>query len=75
MFALISVLFISGCVDQEPLNVSSAAECSTPVDCEGRLHIMCLGNWKCIEGKCVWQCSGEHLETPKNWTGEEETAG
>ena len=33
-----------------------SVECNFPVDCEGRPHIMCVGEWECVEYKCVWSC-------------------
>jgi hypothetical protein len=32
--------------------------CLTPIDCEGLDHIMCLGQWQCIEAVCQYQCGG-----------------
>lgn len=33
--------------------------CETPKDCEGLPHIMCAGEWECIEGSCIWECDLE----------------
>ena len=32
--------------------------CLTPKDCEDLDHIMCLGEWQCIDAACVYQCGG-----------------
>ena len=35
--------------------------CTTPVDCEGLIHIMCVGDWACLSGICAYQCAGEPI--------------
>ena len=37
-------------------NPPSQAQCETPKDCEGLPHVMCVGEWQCQQGTCVWQC-------------------
>jgi hypothetical protein len=32
--------------------------CSTPNDCEGLVHIMCVGSWSCDAGSCSYTCDG-----------------
>lgn len=34
-------------------------ECTTPKDCVGLPHILCLGQWQCIDGSCQWQCENQ----------------
>lgn len=34
-------------------------ECSVPEDCEGKVHILCVGEWKCLTGACSWECAEE----------------
>ena len=26
-------------------------------DCKDRLHVLCVGNWNCIQNQCNWICS------------------
>jgi len=33
------------------------AQCKEPFDCEGLEHPMCVGDWQCQKGTCVWVCS------------------
>lgn len=70
LLAVFILLFlVSGCLETEDTTNTSEAECVIPSDCEGRIHIQCVGNWQCIYGKCTWQCSGQHLELPKEEEG------
>lgn len=62
------LFLVSGCLEQEPVQ-NESAECVIPSDCEGRIHIQCVGAWQCIYGKCTWQCSGQHLELPREEKG------
>jgi putative hemolysin/rhodanese-related sulfurtransferase len=37
-------------------------ECAVPDDCEGKVHIMCVGAWECVAGQCEWSCDqGEEV--------------
>ena len=39
-----------------------------PADCEAKdlVHIMCVGQWACLEGQCAFECSAEEpLEQPE----------
>ncbi len=31
-------------------------ECMIPADCEGLMHIMCVGAWYCEDGMCAYRC-------------------
>jgi hypothetical protein len=42
-----------GCEPAEP----EEPVCYAPEDCEGLPHIMCVGEWQCVSGQCVWDCS------------------
>jgi len=53
ILSLIGILALSGCI--------SDSECSNPGDCRGD-HGDCPGQWKCIEGKCVWVCTPQQSE-------------
>ena len=37
-------------------NPPPTAECTTPADCEGLPHVLCVGGWQCLESKCSFQC-------------------
>lgn len=39
--------------------------CETSQDCEGLIHIMCVGQWFCEAGKCEWYCEVEQ-DRPKS---------
>jgi hypothetical protein len=30
--------------------------CNTASDCEGLVHIMCVGSWSCVENQCSYTC-------------------
>lgn len=30
--------------------------CATPADCAGLPHLMCVGDWSCVDGRCDYQC-------------------
>ncbi len=34
-------------------------ECVTPQDCEGLPHVMCVGEWQCVQGECRYRCESE----------------
>jgi len=36
-----------------------SVECNSPADCEGKTHIMCVGQWECINNQCSWDCQIE----------------
>ncbi len=41
--------------------------CTTPADCEAKdlVHIMCVGDWTCVDNRCAFECSVESpLEQP-----------
>ena len=38
--------------------------CMAPADCEGLPHILCVGEWTCAEGLCVWDCEPEPPPPP-----------
>lgn len=44
-----------GCGPVEP-PVESSDQCVAAADCEGVSHVMCLGDWQCVEGACRWKC-------------------
>lgn len=55
------LIYILGCVKTEQnqtieLPQLKEGECRTPQDCEGLIHIMCVGSWSCENGKCVYNC-------------------
>ena len=62
---VLALVLVSGCLEAEEAEENSG-ECVIPADCEGRIHIQCVGAWQCINGKCVWSCLGEYLELPKD---------
>lgn len=33
-------------------------QCVTPKDCEGLVHIMCVGSWTCENYTCAYVCDG-----------------
>jgi len=39
-----------------------SVECNSPTDCEGKTHIMCVGQWECISNQCSWDCEIEETE-------------
>ena len=32
--------------------------CRTAADCDGLIHIMCVGSWSCEAGRCAYECDG-----------------
>jgi len=52
------------CVPMEP----EEPVCATPADCEELPHTMCVGQWQCVDGACVWEC-GEPDCIPEGETG------
>ena len=51
VFAVVSAVFLSGCVDGDDL------PCVEAEDCEGLPHIECYGEWTCVEGECAYVCA------------------
>lgn len=43
-------------------------ECMTASQCDGKLHPSCLGDWSCVDSKCIWTCredgNGVNIVTP-----------
>jgi hypothetical protein len=35
---------------------SPSPECNTAIDCEGKPHIACVGEWSCTNNACEWVC-------------------
>lgn len=35
--------------------------CEVPSDCDGLVHIMCVGEWSCDTGFCSYTCAGATL--------------
>ncbi len=31
--------------------------CTTPSDCDGLVHIMCVGSWSCVANQCSYTCT------------------
>jgi len=40
---------------------SGDAACAVPADCEGLVHIMCVGAWQCLQGACAYQCGVQEI--------------
>jgi len=38
-----------------------SVECYSSVDCENRPHIMCVGEWGCVDHKCIWNCETKEI--------------
>jgi len=38
--------------------------CVAPADCEGLPHVLCVGEWTCVEGLCVWDCEPDPPPEP-----------
>lgn len=36
-------------------------QCKTALDCQGLIHIMCVGDWACNAGSCVYTCASSML--------------
>ncbi len=32
-------------------------QCKVPADCKHLIHIQCVGQWSCINEKCVYRCT------------------
>jgi hypothetical protein len=32
--------------------------CDDPADCaqQDLVHVMCVGEWTCVDGRCAWEC-------------------
>jgi len=50
-----------------------SVECKTSADCEGKTHIMCVGEWKCVNNQCSWNCEVEEKQELKETKLEDET--
>lgn len=46
------------CIEENMICVKNV-ECVTSDDCEGKIHIECIGHWECINNECVWVCEEE----------------
>lgn len=68
------LLFVAGCISTETGNKTQEVPesnatpiyggCVTPDDCNGLVHIMCVGQWQCNKGKCSWECTGTQQNQP-----------
>ncbi len=54
---------MTGCLSPEK------SACNLPSDCNGKPHIMCVGEWTCANEKCVFECN-ESLENKSQATTE-----
>lgn len=36
--------------------------CDVPADCKGLVHIMCVGQWQCVNNQCNYQCGVPQTE-------------
>lgn len=56
--ALLAVATLTG--QSKPMCHSTPAKpshaCVTPQDCEGLPHVMCVGEWQCVQGECRYEC-------------------
>ena len=51
----------------------TSVECKSPVDCKGKTHIMCVGEWDCIDNQCFWNCQTEEKQELEEATLGDET--
>lgn len=49
------------CVGPEPAPVDEGY-CEVPSDCDGLIHIMCVGSWSCDSNQCVYTCDTSPVE-------------
>ena len=58
IIVLVAVIAVGGI-----LFFYKSVECYSPIDCESKTHIMCVGQWGCVDYKCVWSCeTGEIIK-------------
>ncbi len=36
--------------------------CQAPTDCEGLVHIECVGSWACASNQCAWKCTANETQ-------------
>lgn len=47
------------CVEKPEIPPEGGVECKQASDCQGDTPLLCLGEWSCINGKCVFDCKNE----------------
>lgn len=58
LIILITLALLNGCSYEQPFI------CQNPSECSGVPHVECDGEWICLEGICVWQCSQAEILEP-----------
>jgi hypothetical protein len=44
------------CVNDPKSTPLPEGSCNSPADCDGLIHIMCVGSWACVSGSCSYSC-------------------
>ena len=43
-------------ISEDERKPPQTVECADASTCEGLVHVMCVGEWQCIQSRCVWRC-------------------
>jgi len=61
--SLVLVTLLGGQQSPDCIPVNPAETgCVDAIDCEGFPHAMCVGQWSCMGGQCVWECEPECVD-------------